>query len=465
MSGSTFGVNNTKYFSHDNLTLVVGTMEVNTSPAHSITIKPTILDDAHVVVDRSQLSSFRALASAAPVPASVAIPTADAAAGNLKDGFGAPKVYLYDQTASIVSRYEASRKSNTTGTLNISVDPVTLVCNIVIPKVTSGNIYLPLTSYPALSQVSTLESQVDLVKQDFDEFARRNDLSTVCLVISKSLEKVLLKIDPEFATKGKTIFKSYEAVDIDPITYLTERMFGKVISGHRPSFQGFMNFGPNFDVVHSQVRYESDTGSSVAFTNRRGGRIQVNVAGQNAQGTYMIVLRRLTKDPEALPSFTEETTGSTCTFTTAMEVDPSTFPDLSPIYLRNYLETIAFQEKFQATEESKRVAMFQASPAVIVRYLFTQPETTGINPKELNGLCSMVYNDFSGVMSHIRRNIMATTTVAPPPGPLRRQYGGAYDGYALAPASSACPPSPPYVGRVPSGGGYLETACSLMPEA
>ncbi len=451
MSSSTFGVNNTKYFSHDNITLVVGTMEVNTSPAHSITIKPRIQDtEAHVVVDRSQLSSFRSLASVAPV--------------------SSQKVYLYDQTANIVSRYEAGRKSNTTGTLTISVDPVTLLCNIAIPKVTSGCVYLPLSSYPALGQVVTRESQAELLGQDLDEFARRNDLSTVSLLITKALEKTLVAIDAEFPIKAKATFKSYEVVEVDPITYLTERLFGKVISGHRPSFQGFMNFSPSFDVVHSQVRYESDTGSTVAFTNRRGGRIQVNVTGQNAQATFMVILRRLTEDTTALPSITEETTGVKVDFLPTMEVDPSTFPGLNPLYLRNYLETITFQEKFQAIEESKRVAFIQQSPAVIVRYLFTSPETTSVVPKNLTGLCSMVYNDYVGVMTHIRRALtgsIASSTAVPPAGPLRRQYAAHdYNYGGLGPTSSAVPATPPYVGRVPSGGGaYLEQACSLMPEA
>jgi hypothetical protein len=439
MSTSTFNVNDVKYFTNGNHTLMVGSIETNTPLPHSITLKPRVSSTGHVVLDKNNLHYFRSQMASAPV------------SGNA--------VYAYDQMGNIVSRFEAGRKNNSTGTLGISVEPVTLLSNISFPEVKhDDHLFLPITSYAGLYGVVSEDYRTELLRQDFEMFRTKISPGTVTLVIGKTIHSEIKSLLSDYEEYFVPHFKSIIVTDDSHvISHIVELLCGKVVSGHRASFQGFMNFGSNYEVIHSTVcpaESKVDELGHVTLTNRRGGRLQVYVDGQRGLASFILILRR-TDGSTGFPSFTEETTGSVFDVTAEMVVDSSTFPGLSMIYLKDYLDTIRFQEDLQAKTETKQLAFIQENTSTVVRYLFTNPHTDVEESKSLSGMSRSIYNDYSHLMTTLRntleRNMYSSRTHTPPQhyGLVRQRANGVED--YLHVASSVPISSAPYLGRTPSG--------------
>ena len=440
MSMSTFNLNDIKYFTNGNHTLMVGSIETNTPVPHSITIEPTVKTVSHVVLDKHTLGYFRTLMSSAPV------------SGNA--------IYAYDQMGSIVSRYEAGRKNNTSGTLGISVEPVTLLSNISLPAVEEGShLFLPLTSYTGLYSIVSNEYRRELIHRDLDMFREKSNLSNVTLVISKTLHNDIKAVLPEYDDYFAPLFRSVVVTeDSSVIAQIVELICGKVISGHKASFQGFMNFGADYEVIHSTVcpaESKTEELGRVLLTNRRGGRLQINVDGQRGLASFILILRR-TSTTESLPSFMEETTTTAFTVTPDMAVDSSTFPGLSMLYLKDFLETIHFQEELQSKAEPKQLAYIQENPTKVIRYLFTNPHLSLDDYKSLTGMSRAIFSDFTHLMSSLRSTIehkMESGRSAHPSWHVHRglERQRALGGDNFLHVASSVPVEAPYLGRTPSG--------------
>jgi hypothetical protein len=438
---SKFSVNDIKYFTNGNHTLMVGSIETNTPPPHSITLKPRINSTTHVVLAKNNLGYFRSQMASSPVTSNA--------------------VYAYDQMGNIVSRYEATRKNNSTGTLDISVEPVTLLSNISFPDVdASDSLFLPLTSYSGLYGVVSQDYRTDLLRQDIEMFRSKTNLSKVTLVIGKTLCTDLKSLLHDYDDYFVPLFKSVVVTeDSSVVSHIVELICGKIVSGHRASFQGFMNFGSNYEVVHSTVcpsESKVEEVGRVSLTNRRGGRLQVYVDGQRGLASFIIILRR-TDSSSVPPSFFEETTATTFDVKSDMAADSSTFPGLPMIFMKDYLDTIHFQEDLHAKTESKQIAFIQENTSQVVRYLFTNPHTDVEDSKSLSGMSRAIYNDYAHLMSVLRstleHNMHSSRTYSPVQQfglGLGRHRGVGMEDY-LHVASSVPVPSGPYIGRTPSG--------------
>lgn len=443
---STFNVNNTKYFTNGKLTMLIGTMDTKTNPPHSIFLPHSVTGSSHVVLDKYSLGNFRNYMENSPV-----------------SGLG---VYAYDQLGNLVSRYEPGRKTNATGSLPISVEPVTLLNNVVFPKVPDDEtIYLVLNQYRGLTQVVSPSLRLKLVKEDFDKLITDENISKVHLYITDVLLNMLKEAMPEinlhYFYKFKTVTVGNE---ISIIQQLVETLSGKVVSGHLANFQGFMNFGSNFEVLHSNVLKDKDIDSAdVILTNRRGGRIQVNVSGNRGACSFLVILKN--NNEKVLPSFVEERTDTVVSVTEEMLASASTFPGLSMIYLRDYLETVEFQENIHGKKKGDIVAYIKENPHKVVRYMFTNPHLLEEeNEKTLTSVSHMIYSDFGILINNVRNTMdtnRANYNFTSYPLGLKRQNANV--GLGLGPTNSCTDdyiqqmnsmPLNSFLSRIPTGTNY-----------
>jgi hypothetical protein len=379
MSNSTFNVNNIKYFSSGtNNVILIGDISITTSTPHSIVLSATINESVHLVVDKFQLDEFRRLALSAPITKH--------------------NVYLYDQQCNIVSKYESNRKTNVSGNVSITNEPEVLLGNITLPKVIDGSVYFCLFNYSGLQMVSSAEHKKELIKKDMVEFLKINDVSKVNLFIKEDIANDLIDNLSGFNTI--TIIKS------NYVSFVSECIFGKIISSYRPSFQGFINF-PDFEIVQSKIKCDNAF-DTFNFMNRRNGRIQVNTFGLNTKACFMILLER--KNVSYIPSFYEEVTGTKFDLDHSMWINPSetskTLSGLNDEYLYNYVDAINFLTIIKNANESTYKTLFQETYFMIVlKYLF-HPIENVIKPELLqNNSSKIIYDDFIQIMSEIRRII------------------------------------------------------------
>ena len=443
MSMSTFSVNDIKYFTNGNHTLMVGSIETTTPVPHSINLDAKVHSTSHVVLDKHNLGHFRVQMGSSPVTNNA--------------------VYAYDQMGNIVSRYEVGRKNNSTGTLGISVEPVTLLSNVSFPEVEDGShLFFPVTTYAGLYSIVSTEYRQELLRKDIEILRTKTNLSKVTLVMGKTLHNEFKALLSDYNEYFVPLFRSIIVTeDSSVITHIVELICGKVISGHKASFQGFMNFGSEYEVIHSTVcpvESKVDDICRVSLTNRRSGRLQVYVDGKHGLASFIVILRQA--NPSALPSFVEETTGTTFTVTEEMAVDGSTFPGLSMLYLKDYLETIRFQEDLQGKADNKQLAFIQENPSQVIRYLFTNPNVVVDDHKSLTGMSRAIFNDYTHLMVNLRATLdqrmdtsRSQSTAHHPHGlrGLERQRAVGYMGDNYLHVASSVPLDAPYLGRTPSG--------------
>jgi len=430
---SSFTINNSKFFTKDKYTLVVGSFESISKQPHSITLVSRVTSTSHVILDKNTLCYFRDCMLKSPTTSNA--------------------IYVYDQIGNIVSRYEPKRKNNVSGTINISIEPISLLGNISFPDniEEDDNIFLPITSYIGLDSVVSENYRSELLNADMEMFQTKINLTKVTLVIGKTLHSTIKNILTDY--DYFELFKSVIVTDDSlVINYIVELLCGKVISGHCTSFQGFLNFGPNFEVIHSTIcpveSNEEDIGS-VCLTNRQGGRIQVYVNGQHGLASFIVILYN--KDSEEFPYFIEETTTNTViSLTSDMFIDDSTFPSLSINYLNNYLDAIKFQKELQSTSDKNRLVFIQENTLYVVRYLFTSPQIDVEDIKNLTSMSRSIYNDYSHLINEIRTTLeqnMITSRIITPRRDLKlvRQLG--FKNYFQSPSINTSP----YLERTLSG--------------
>ena len=391
---SSFAINNTKFFTKENYTLIVGSIDVISKPPHSIALKSEISSTSHVILDKNNLYYFRKYMSKSPITNNA--------------------IYAYDQIGNIVSRYESIRKNNDTGTINISIESVSLLGNILLPcNIKEGdNIFLPFTSYSGLDSVVSEKYRSELLYKDIEIFRTSNNLLNVTLVIGKTLHSTIKNILSDNYDHFPLLFKSIIITeDSQVINYIVEMLCGKVITGHNTSFQGFLNFGTNYEVIHSTICPIESIDESIdenikpiKLTNRQGGRIQVNVDGLRGLGNFIIILCKKDNSEEML-YFIEEITNTIINISRTMIIDNSAFPCISINYLENYLDAIKFQKELYSTGNIDRLAYIHENSLAVIQYLFTNPYTDIEDIKNLNCISRTIYNDYLHLINEIRSTL------------------------------------------------------------
>ena len=140
-------INNSKFFTKDKYTLFVDSFESIPKQPHSITLESHVTSSSHVILNKNTPCYFRDCMFKSPITSNA--------------------IYAYEQIGNIVSLYEAKQKNNASGTINISIEPISLLDNISFPyNIEEDNIFLPITSYIGLDSVVSEKYCSELINTD-----------------------------------------------------------------------------------------------------------------------------------------------------------------------------------------------------------------------------------------------------------------------------------------------------------
>jgi hypothetical protein len=336
-----------KYFKSAGLALLTANVEVSTTPRDGIPIKSTVTNKSNVIVNAKQFKAIKDALIVLPVTKN--------------------SIHLYDQLGNVVSRMEVNRKANTGGTLGVNTEAQTLLSHMVMPKVDDGATnYLILQEYAPLNSVYSEEKQLQLLTEDINKLKEKTPhLKDVVVIIAKKLHETFLKLYPTYTE----FFQVVPVKDENVINYVAEHICGKVIAGSKPSFQGFLNFGPGTNVI----RCVSDN-PSLVYTVRSGGRVQVNSDKELTTGKILAVIENTGLN---FPyTINEEVSGASFTITADMSIKADTFPDVKLEYIISMLENFKFTSNVEPSVENDKINKFIMNPtnhSSVIKYLFTQP--------------------------------------------------------------------------------------------
>lgn len=350
MSASTVSFNNITHTIGSN-TIIVGDISVNTPVPGAIDIKPIgPQDSTHLILSKNDDTMFKSILQTSPVR-------------NFE-------ITIYDQHGHTSCRYGADRKDNTAGNVKIT-ESKDLLSNIDFPKIESGQMYMVITHYDGLDQLSIPESKRDLVIQDLALLRQKIDTTKIVLFISEEINKELEGLG---ITLGETFQHVYSPQSSRLIRFLVEFLVGKQISGSKPSFQGMLKF--DFDDVASDdinvvmarfVRYDS-TNPGVVGTIRRNGRVQINTESKTTRSRFFIMLKH-PENPNLKVS--EETTGTVYDLTLR---SPENIPDITDDHFKAIVESLTFLEGLNAKKDYESVKKFiSKNLSDVGKYMFTSP--------------------------------------------------------------------------------------------
>jgi hypothetical protein len=334
MSSTTININNIAHTIGTN-TIIVGDIELNTSVPISIDIKPLGPQvTSHFILSKNDDTLFKSILNDSPVREF--------------------DINLYDQHGHISCCYGSKRKNNYAGTIKIN-ESKDLLSNIEFPKIDSGQIYLVITHYDGMEQLTIPDSKRQLIIQDLELLKQKVDTKKIVLFISK-------EINDEINTIGINLNDTFQKVfcpdSVKLIRYMVEYIVGKNISNSKPSFQGMLKFdydtseSNNINVVMADfIPYDSKK-CSIQHTIRSKGRIQINSNYQISHSRFIIIL---THSENYKLKLYEETTN------TVFSITPRTRENLIDItdeHFNSLFKSTTFYEELKCQKNNELLNKF-----------------------------------------------------------------------------------------------------------
>jgi hypothetical protein len=394
-------------YSNQNI-IITGVIETTTPCPSSITLPPLVSTlSNHIILDKNNEKLFKFYMGSAPV-------------------IREQSVHLYDQYGNSVCRYEVGRLANSPGTVEIVSEPVSLLNNIVFPRINTDTqqLFMPIISYPALTQTTVPEYQRQLVIEDMRIWSANMDLSQLNIIIGEAIYNIIIKYVPDFNTRFKT---TVVMNDVHVMPYLIEFLCGKIILGQKPSFQGFLHFGTGYEVLQATcIADPSLKHQPVQLIARRNGRVQINVNAETGTGIFLIVLKMLTMDIP--PMFVEETTGRS--FTIDIAKTSHALTSFTDAYIKEYVDALNFYNELMEIKDTSRYMDYKD---FVVKYLFTNPSIMDATViKSLNSFAQLLHNDFIRAIEQIQTQLFKMM-----PPRIMRKYGDG--GFMFSPQTQQLP--------------------------
>ena len=206
---------------------------------------------------------------------------------------------------------------------------------------------------------------------------------------------------------------NFDGSDYDSINYLVEYLCGKSISGYKPSFQGYMNFGSENEIMFSKI-IPDQSSSSAQIISRNKGRVQINITGDTFSGYIFTIVKNNKVD-----TVFEEVTNATYELSPEDEIKAKNLPNLTPTFLTDLLYLSLFGEKMISnTADKMQLAFISEHSSDVTKYLFNNP-LKDIDTKSLSSYESIFYNQFyniyESVYSSLTRHLVKNTLPPPPP--------------------------------------------------
>ena len=385
MSMHRFTISNVKYLKSAGLNLISGNVEITNTPRDGIAISKRVTNKSNLLVNSTQFTHLKKALSTSPI---TDLP-----------------IYIYDQVGNLVNKLEKDRKNNLGGTLGVNTEAQTLLSHMVIPSNTDGSTnYLLLQSYPHISEMYSDAGKLELLKNDFMALNAKADLKSVVLVIATPVYDEFVKIYPEFeALFGKVFSMKQENI----FSFVTEYICGKVISGSKPSFQGFLNFGTDATVLRCVGDY-----TGITYTIRSGGRVQVNTpaAKDTVSGKFLLFV-----DSPSMSyplTITEEVTGSSVTITPDMSIKPDTFPEIKFDYILRMMDNYQFGINLNPSFTNEKIMAFITDPTnqvKVMKYLFSSHTKIDKEYEKLSDEAKLLFNCYEEGYSTIKASLINMT--------------------------------------------------------
>jgi hypothetical protein len=232
----------------------------------------------------------------------------------------------------------------------------------------------------------------------------RGFLIFVVLVVATPVYDEFVKIYPEFeALFGKVFSVKQENI----YSFVTEYICGKVISGSKPSFQGFLNFGSDATVLRCVGDY-----TWITYTIRSGGRVQVNTpaAKDTVSGKFLLFV-----DSSSMSypfTITEEVTGSSVTITPEMSIKPDTFPEIKFDYILRMMENYQFGINLNPSFTPEKIMGFITDPAnqvKVMKYLFSSHPKIDKEYEKLSDEAKLLFNCYEEGYTTIKTSLINMT--------------------------------------------------------
>jgi hypothetical protein len=327
--------------------LVSGTMGYSTPANESISIpsKTKVGDKPRPVFnDQRQYDNFKHFASSAP-------------AVNV--------VTVQDAHQNILAKFLSGRSSNkTAGTVQYTSKPAYFLNELSFSTDTDEEVVIVLDNYQPFLNCYSSESKEFVIREDFKLFSEKYDLSKVTMFVTQYVASLLTTY------KLDQMFKAVHVAHNDKLAQtLCEHLFGAVLSGSEPSFQGFLNFGPTTDIVYAKfTNKEQGKTKKVTETVRTSGRLQLNLDG--AEGTYNFII--VIKTPEMLDQIVESETKSVFPLDNAITERLTCFDEG---ILAHLVDKFRFCHMMETTSVEKREQLLKDHSDKVIDQLFVKKNT------------------------------------------------------------------------------------------
>jgi hypothetical protein len=333
-----------KVKSTDSHTLLCGELNLKVPSPNSILCQPLYnFPKNSIILDRNSWSSFKTYFSDAPVY---------------------PNTFsVYDQNGLLLSTYTDTRTNNYSGTIDITSEPKTLLSDIVIqPLSDDEQTFIILTSYEGLTSCLIDEHKKHIITSDMDMFKAKYDLSKVILFVVDTIYNEM-----SCYYDLSKIFKQVHVTIVPKVLPLLfiEYVVGKFVSGSKPDFQGFLNFGPNVEVVSSHFNHVENR---LFATNRRRGRVHISSNTTSSTSHFLILLSHSSPSDIMISESTTSTHYD-------LVVSPNEMVKLSDSQMETMMNGLLFMEdliKFTG-DYALLQYLLQADSVKVVSYLYDSP--------------------------------------------------------------------------------------------
>jgi hypothetical protein len=352
MSNSTINFNNIAYTNGSD-TIIVGDIEINTVDSHAIDIKPIGSQvPSHIILSKNDDIIFKTIIQSSPI-----------------SNFD---ISIYDHHGHKSCYYKADRTNNLSGNVEIT-ESKNLLSNIDFPKIDDGQMYMVITHYEGIEQLYAFESKRELVNQDLELLKQKVNTHKIILFISDKINNVINTLGINLSDTFQKVI-SHESHKL--INYMGEYLFGKKISGSKPSFQGMLKINSkdgNLDDVNiGMVRFINYDSTIPGVTNtiRRNGRIQINTTFKTTRSRFFI---RITHPINASLTVCEETTNTTFVLTPRT---PENILDVTDEHFDIIIKSLNFLENLYITkdqDEKLLIKFIKQNLCEAGKYLFDSP--------------------------------------------------------------------------------------------
>jgi hypothetical protein len=389
--------------------IVYGNVKTSATCSLPIIHEPIEKKDSIIIGNSANYEQFKTLTSCAHLATSLT------------------NISFFDTQNNRICHLSNTRTSNRIGTVRIESPEICYLSDAIIPNCRDEAIYFPITNYSAISGMVHPAFIAGTIGEDLSRLMELYDISNVVFVIGEELDAKIGESFRRISANYIVVKNGYE------MKYIIECLFGKIIKSTPASFDGMLQFGKQFTILHAttyQSQHKIESENLVTFIPRSDGRVKVITSCEKGSSLFAIIL----EENESIDAicyskiiFSEERTGkifelsleskeeSVASTPASLEslvdhsVDKTCF--LPDAYLDAYLENCNFLFLLNIAVQTQDKTFLHTHAATIVQKLFGhvvgQITSASMSSEEQhNEYAKMCITDYQ----HIEYDIVALLT-------------------------------------------------------